>query len=131
MGACVKIIKHIFHYPYLYSRRVTQIGAKMERVINLLYDIEEKANQIVKRANEEKVKLYDQLQKEMERLDHETNDQNTTKLEILKIQVDKELNLEKQSLIDNCIKQLTDMEAIYLDKHNSLADKIFQEIIQS
>ncbi|MGB8451107.1 MAG: hypothetical protein WCD89_02135 [Anaerocolumna sp.] len=103
----------------------------MEKVINLLYDIEEKANQIVKRATEEKIKLYDQLQKEMERLDHDIIAQNTANLEVFKIQVDKELNLEKQALIENCLKQITDMEAAYLDKHDSLADKIFHEIIQS
>jgi hypothetical protein len=107
------------------------MGVNMEKVINLLYDIEEKANQIVKRANEEKAKLHDQLQKQMEQVEHDMEVENSTKLEVLKIQVDKELNLEKQSLLDNCIKQLTDMEAIYWDKHNSLADKIFQEIIQS
>lgn len=103
----------------------------MEKVINLLYDIEEKANQIVKRANEEKTKLYDQLQKDMEQLEHDIAAQSTTKLEILKIQVDKELNLEKHALIEDCLKQLTSLDAAFLDKHNSLADKIFQEIIQS
>ncbi len=103
----------------------------MERVINLLYDIEEKANQIVKRANEEKTSLYGQLQKDMEQLDQEIVLQNSTKLEALKIQVEKELNLEKQSLIDDCNKELTRMEKDYMDKHNELAEKYFQEIIQS
>lgn len=103
----------------------------MERVINLLYDIEEKANQIVKRANEEKARLYDQLLKDMEKLDSDIAAQNTTKLEFLKVQADKELNLEKQSLIDGCIRQLEQMDTDYRNKHSQLADEIFQEVIKS
>jgi len=121
-------------YPIIPKRlRILKIiGAEtMERVINLLHDIEEKANQIVKRANEEKVRLNDQLQKDMEKLDHEITSNNTTKLEFLKVGVDKELNLEKQSLIDECIKQLAQMDADYQEKHSRLVQEIFQEIIKT
>lgn len=103
----------------------------MEKVINLLYDIEEKANQIVKRANEEKSRLYEQLQKDMAHFDKEIESQNTAKLEVLKIQSDKDLNIEKQTLIDDCIKELEQMDTDYRDRHNRLADEIFQEIIKS
>ncbi len=103
----------------------------MERVINLLHDIEEKANQIVKRANEEKVRLNDRLQKDMETFDHEIAEKNAAKLDFLKVGVDKELNLEKQSLIDECIRQLTQMDTDYLENHDRLAQEIFQEIIKT
>ncbi len=103
----------------------------MEKVINLLYDIEEKANQIVKRANEEKAKLHEQLQKDMEQLDRDIEAQNAVKLKELKVQADKELAHEKQALINDCIKHLTHMEKNYEDKHSFLADKIFQDIIHS
>ncbi len=107
------------------------MGIKMEKVINLLYDIEEKANQIVIRANEEKVSLYKKLERDLAQLDQEIADENSAKLEILKTQADKELTLEKQSLIDDCNKQLSNMETYYKKNHDSLVDKIMQEIIQS
>ncbi len=103
----------------------------MERVINLLYDIEEKADQIVKRANQEKVKLYDKLQKDLELLDQDISVLNTEKLKVLKAQVDEELTTEKQSLIDDCNKQLVNLEENYLHNNTSLVNKILQEIIHS
>lgn len=103
----------------------------MERVINLLHDIEEKANQIVKRANEEKVWLNDRLQKDMEKLDREISEVNAKKLKLLKDGIDKELNLEKQSLMEESIRQLAQMDVAYQDKHSRLAQEIFQEIIKT
>lgn len=103
----------------------------MEKVINLLYDIEEKANQIVKRANEEKSKLHEKLQKDMEALDKKLADDNTLKLEILKIQAGKELNQEMQALTGDCLKHITFMEENYQKNHTELTDKIVKEIISS
>lgn len=103
----------------------------MERVINLLHDIEEKANEIIKRANEEKLKLHTKLQQDMEKYDQEIAKKNEAKLEQLKIKVDKELNQEKQSLVDDCIKQIAKLEADYLDRHSQLAEELFQQIINS
>lgn len=103
----------------------------MERVINLLYDIEEKANQIIKRANEEKVKLHDKLEKDLADLDMQISNENEAKLNILKAQADEELAKEKQLLIEDCNKQLSDMEKHYQQNHDALVEKIFQGLIQA
>ncbi|WFR57483.1 hypothetical protein QA584_28420 [Anaerocolumna sp. AGMB13025] len=103
----------------------------MERVINLLYDIEEKANQIVKRANEEKATLYDKLQKDMEQFGRDIETGNKTKLEQLKVQLEKDLNLEKQSYLDDCLKRLDSLEADFLTRHTLLAEELFRQIIKS
>lgn len=102
----------------------------MEKVINLLYEIEEKANQIINRANEEKVQLHNQLEKDIASLDTQISKDNDAKLNILKEQADKELVKEKQSLIDDCNKQLSNMDSYYKQNHNSLVEKIFQRLIE-
>lgn len=103
----------------------------MEKVINLLYDIEEKANQIIKRANEEKVKLHDKLEKDLADLDMQISKENEAKLNVLKAQADEELAKEKQLLIDDCNKQLSDMETNYKQNHDALVEKLFQGLIEA
>ncbi|BCJ96927.1 hypothetical protein acsn021_44960 [Anaerocolumna cellulosilytica] len=101
----------------------------MENVIDLLHDIEEKANQIIKRANEEKVKLQETLKNDLEKLDKEITDDTNAKLLVLKTQMDKDLSTEKQALIDDCNKQLSDMEKRFIQNHNSLVNGIIQQIV--
>ena len=103
----------------------------MERVINLLYDIEEKANQIVKRANEEKAKLHEKLQEDMETLDKKITADNALKLEQLKVQAEKELNQEMKNLTNDCIKHIAFMDEKYQKNHTTLTDKIVNEVINS
>ena len=103
----------------------------MEEVINLLYDIEEKATQIVNRANEEKVSLHDALEKNMELLDQTIATENATKLSILQAKVDLELTREKQALIEDCNKQLVNLEAHYKKDHDALVNEIFQGLIKA
>jgi hypothetical protein len=101
----------------------------MENVIDLLHDIEEKANQIIKRANEEKVKLQETLKNDIAKLDKEITDDTNAKLLVLKTQMDKDLSTEKQALIDDCNKQLSDMEKSFIQNHNSLVNGIIQQIV--
>lgn len=103
----------------------------MEEVINLLYDIEEKATQIVNRANEEKVSLHDALEKNMELLDQTIATENATKLSVLQAKVDLELTQEKQALIEDCNKQLVNLEAHYKKDHDALVNEIFQGLIKA
>lgn len=102
----------------------------MEKVISLLYEIEEKANQIVKRAKDEKISLNQALEKDLVQLDKTIEDENTAKLNILKTQVDIDLAKEKKTLIDDCDKQLAAMEANYKQNQTAIVDKIFQSIIK-
>lgn len=101
----------------------------MEKVISLLYDIEEKANQIVTRARDEKISLNKALEDDLAKLDQKTADETAAKLNLLKAQVDIESAKELQALIDDCDKQLAAMDTNYQENHTAIVDKIFQSII--
>lgn len=103
----------------------------MEKVISLLFEIEEKANQIVKRAKDEKVSLNEALEKDLAKLDKTIEDEYTAKLNTLKSQVDIDLAKEKQALLDDCDKQLAAMESNYQQNQTAIVDKIFQSIIKA
>lgn len=102
----------------------------MEKVINILYDIEEKANNIVKRVNEEKIKLQETLNKDMEALDQSITAEKAEKLRVLKADIDKSLSDEKHTLVDDCKTQLSKMEENYTLNHDTLVNNVFQEIIR-
>lgn len=101
----------------------------MENVIGLLHDIEEKANLIIARANDEKVKLHETLKNDLEKLDKDVADSTNAKLLVLKNQVNKELATEKEAITKDWAKQLSDLEANYTRNHDFYVEKIMQEII--
>jgi hypothetical protein len=103
----------------------------MEKVISILYDIEEKANNIIKRVNEEKVRLQEEFNQDLEKLDQTIANEKAEKLNVLKADIDKKLTVEKQSLIDDCNKQLDNMEENYGKNHDALVESIFQELIKA
>lgn len=103
----------------------------MENVISILYDIEEKANQIIKRANEEKISLQDGLKEDMKKLDQEIESSNKVQLDALKAQIDNELDCERKTLIEECNKQLSDIETNFMQNYDSLVTKILEGIINA
>jgi uncharacterized protein YaaW (UPF0174 family) len=103
----------------------------MEKVINFLYDIEEKANNIVKRVNEEKVRLQESFDHDLEELDKSIVAEKAEKLSVLKADIDNKLAIEKQYLIDDCNRQLDKMEENYTQNHDTLVDNVFHEIIKA
>jgi hypothetical protein len=50
---------------------------------------------------------------------------------VLVAQADQDIEKEKQQLIENSEKQLSDLEENYRKNHDSLVNKVFQSIIQS
>lgn len=101
----------------------------MEKIINTLYEIEEKANNIVKRVNEEKIRIQEEFDHALAELDNNIAAEKAEKLSVLKTDIDKTLAIEKQSLIDDCNRQLSKMEENYSKNHEALVNTIFQEII--
>lgn len=101
----------------------------MERVISLLFDIEKKANQIIERANIEKTELCDENEIEIQKMEAAIADDNNNKINIIVEQAEKELEKEKQELIDNSNKQLKDIETNYQQNHDAIVTKVFQSII--
>lgn len=101
----------------------------MERVINLLYDIEEKANRILDRASEEKNLLHDQLQKDITKLDEEIKNNTRSKISALQDNMNQEIERERQILIESSEKHLRDLEANFKANQETLVNKIFKNII--
>lgn len=102
----------------------------MEKVINSLFEIEKKANQILDRANTEKTELLEENEKAIARMEAEISDENNKKIELLNEQAEREIDNERQSLIAKFNKQLNDLEYNYTQNHDSLVNKVFQAIIQ-
>jgi vacuolar-type H+-ATPase subunit H len=102
----------------------------MEKVISLLFDIERKANQIIERANIEKNDLFEENEKAIKAMETSIADDNNSKINVLVAQADKEIEQEKQQLIENSEKQLSDLEENYRKNRESLVNKVFQSIVQ-
>lgn len=85
----------------------------MENVITQLFEIEEKANQIMKRANEEKLELYKKLEEDIKQLDQSISKDKIEKISVLKNQINKELEDEQAALINDCNKQIEQLESQY------------------
>lgn len=103
----------------------------MENMINLLSEIEEKANEIMKRANEEKLDFFKKLEEDMKQLDNSIAADKANKINALQTQINNELAEEQQALINDCNKQLEEMESQYEHTHDALVDKVFLSLIQS
>jgi vacuolar-type H+-ATPase subunit H len=105
-------------------------GWKMEKVISLLFDIERKANQIIERANIEKNELYEENEKLIKTMEADIAEENNAKINALMTQAEKEIEQEKQQLIENSEKQLKIIVQNYEVNHDTMVDKVFHSIIQ-
>lgn len=101
----------------------------MEKVISLLFDIERKANQIIERANDEKNELFEENEKAIAQMEAEIAAENNAKIKLIMEEAEKELEAEKQKLIQSCNKQLSDLEINFKSNREALATKIFESII--
>ncbi|MDF2843865.1 MAG: hypothetical protein K0R00_2291 [Herbinix sp.] len=101
----------------------------MEKVIGLLFDIEQKANQILDRANDEKNELFEENEKAIAIMEAEIAEANNVKVNQLLKKAEIDLESEKQHLIECSNKQLFDLENRYKANHDSLVDHVFQSII--
>lgn len=101
----------------------------MERVISLLFDIENKANQIIEKANIEKTDLYEDNEKAIHEMETAIEEENNAKINIIMEQAKKELEKDIKQLSDNSSKQLADLDDNYTRNHAMIADKIFQNVI--
>lgn len=102
----------------------------MEKVIGLLFDIEQKANQILERANDEKNELFEENEKAIAIMEAEIAEANNVKVNQLLMKAEKDLESEKQHLIEGSSKQLQDLENHYKVNHDALVDSVFQSIIR-
>lgn len=101
----------------------------MEKVITLLYDIEEKANRILNRTAEEKATLYQELNAHMEEMDAQINKETQKKLKDIQATFEKEIASDTQALIEASQKHLSEIESNCKQNHDVLVNQIFEQII--
>jgi vacuolar-type H+-ATPase subunit H len=101
----------------------------MEKIIQYLYDIEEKADLIVNRASEEKKRLNASLETNISEFNDFILKERNTKIELLKSRVQKELEEELSLLNKDCNQQINNMEHYFNEHHNELLNKVFNNII--
>ena len=101
----------------------------MERIIASLYDIEKEANIILERANEQKLELNKRLDSDIVDLEKKLEEDNTSKLNEIKMIYDKELEQEKAALNEQCLSQIKLMEQNYSQNHDKIVNDIFARIV--
>ena len=101
----------------------------MEKVIGLLFDIEQKANQIIERANDEKTELFEENEKAIAKMESEITDLNNVKVSKMTEQAKNDFEQEKQQLIESSNNQLSDLELNYKQGHDAIVEKIFKSLL--
>jgi vacuolar-type H+-ATPase subunit H len=103
----------------------------MEKTIGKIFEIEEKAKLIIDRANQEKLRMHDEFEEELKKLERDIIDDNMKKINAYREKLDKELEQEKAQLIHKTDKQLEEMEENYRKNHDELIRRILDSILQS
>lgn len=101
----------------------------MEKIIQYLYDIEENAAVIVKRASEEKKRLNASLEEQILAYNESVLKERTAKLDLLNSKVHEDLEKELSLLNEDCDKQIINMEQNFNLNKTELIEKLFQNII--
>ncbi|HKL99009.1 MAG TPA: hypothetical protein VJZ06_03800 [Mobilitalea sp.] len=102
----------------------------MERTIGRIFEIDEKAKLIIDRANKEKIRLHDEFEVEIAKLEEDINNDNFNKIREYQINAEIELENEKKTLILKSEKQLHDLDELYKNNHSTFVDKVFEGIIR-
>lgn len=102
----------------------------MEKVIGMLFEIEKKANQIIERANIEKNQLSEDNEEAIAAMEAKIATENNEKIKVIMAKAEKDIEMEKQQLIEASDKQLRELEDTYKKNHDALVDKVFNSIIQ-
>lgn len=103
----------------------------MEKTIGKIFEIEEKAKLIIDRANQEKIRMHDEFEESLIKMELAINEENTKKINDYRAEIEKELENEKNQLIHKSEKQLEDMEELYRKSNDEFVNRIFDSILQS
>ena len=103
----------------------------MEKMIGQSFEIEEKANQIIARANEQKSRLLEDFDRDVAEMEKNIATKTTEKLRFLQEQINDELMQEQNELINESEKRLTKLQQINQNEHEALVEQIIQSIIHS
>lgn len=100
----------------------------MEKIINLLHDIEEQATAVLSEAAEKKSVIYENYQRELRRLDEAAQQATQEKLDQLREEMNEEIKKEHQMLIQTLSGELSQLEGNYRKNHDILAEKMLEKI---
>ncbi len=103
----------------------------MERTINRIFEIEEKARVIIDRTNKQKARLYDEFEQELTNMEKKIAEANAAKIKDYKTRIDKELREEESILIQKSDRQRKELDELYANQHNDLVNQVFESIIRS
>ena len=103
----------------------------MEKVIKVLSEIEDKAGKILDRTKEQKQLLYDQLNKDLAKLDSDIKADMNKKIDSMQKEMEVEITKERQTLLNDCEKDITALQANFDANHDALVTEIFTKIINS
>ncbi|MCR5754461.1 MAG: hypothetical protein K6G30_06590 [Acetatifactor sp.] len=100
----------------------------MEKVINRLYEIEEKANSIVEGTAGKKAVLYEEYQKKLSALDAKMEEATKEELNKLREKMNAEVDTEHKMLGGSLEDKLTQLESNYEKNHDKLVASIVERI---
>ena len=96
----------------------------MEKVINLLNDIETKADKILSRVSDDKARLTEEANQKMKSFDSKVQIETNEKLTALRAKANQEVELELSK-----IKNLRQLDANFETDCEKYADQIFNRIL--
>ncbi|MDO5291148.1 MAG: hypothetical protein Q4F05_00220 [bacterium] len=102
----------------------------MEKVINVLSEIEDKATTILDRTQDQKQQLYEQLNKDLAKLDSDIKADTASKIDRMQEDMEQDIEKERLALISDCQKQLASLQQTFDKDHNALVNKVFAQIIE-
>lgn len=101
----------------------------MEKVINLLYDIEEKANRIISRTDEQKKAKRKELDNALLKFEESLKEETNKKIQSIQNNANCELEKEKKALLENYANQERQLNTIFEEKHDTFVEHVFSNII--
>lgn len=103
----------------------------MEKVINVLSEIEDKATTILDRTKEQKQQLYEQLNKDLAKLESDIKAETNAQIDVMQKNMETEISKEKTKLLADCEKEIADLQSAYTKNHDTLVNDIFKKIVEA
>lgn len=101
----------------------------MEKIINLLSNIEEKSKKILENTSIEKDNLHLNFEESLQKLDEHIQKDMNQRIKELQNHMNQSLEDEKKKLEEACNTQLKSLEDNFTNNHDALVEKAFQQII--
>lgn len=102
----------------------------MEKVINVLSEIEDKASKILDRTQDQKKQLYEQLNKDLAKLENDIKADTASRIDAMQKEMELDISRERQNLLNDCKEHINSLQTNYEKQHDVLVDQIFHSILE-